>query len=578
MLRYLTILPLLFLFSTSAVAEIKPDFLMDTDPTFQALPLRKDFQRDFKGVWSQALRRPEADYQRRAAETIARAHEYGIPGLTSLTPDLETILTSPTSHPSARFAAAHALIVLDSRNSADKLWEAGLNHGADLRQLTEPTMAKWNHALAKEIWKQRLQAPRTFPRDLILALRGLAEVKDESSVEMMMPIVTDPLRPSDIRLEAAQSAGTIKDSGLEADAGRLVNDARGNRLVNRLCAVRLLAKHSSDSAQKSLLELAREPDAAVASAAMNRLIELDPHLVFPIVNDAMANLDPRVRKAATVAYLKVPTAEFVRPLAKMLSDDHPDVRTFVAEGLLEWTSHSELMPLIATEALAILAADRWQGQTQATMLLGAMEHRPAADLMVQRLTSDHPEVATRAAWGLRKLAVPETIPVVVSRAIELSKERNKRVIPKVDDQVAHLIEACGVMQVHDVEPLLIKLVPKDVTRTLDLTRGAAIWALGRLKEGKPDSKLADDLIGRIQDDSPKPPESLTVKQAAAVAVGRMGAKEFAPALKNSLGINVPGSEVDLATRWAFQEITGETLPPPVPRKVPDGHWFLEPFE
>jgi hypothetical protein len=116
-------------------AELTPDFLMEADPEFHALPPAKDFKRDFKGIWLLALERPEGDYQRLAAETVARAHEHGIPDLIELAPTLQRILTAPSSIPSARFAAARALIVLESRDSAALLLEVGLKYGADLRQL-----------------------------------------------------------------------------------------------------------------------------------------------------------------------------------------------------------------------------------------------------------------------------------------------------------------------------------------------------------------------------------------------------------------------------------------------------------
>jgi hypothetical protein len=110
-------------------ADLAPDFLMDTDPEFHALPLVKEFKRDFKGTWLLALQRPEADYQRMAAETVARAHEHGIPDLIQLAPALEEILGAPASHPASRYAAARALIALGSRESAPRLLEAGLKYG-----------------------------------------------------------------------------------------------------------------------------------------------------------------------------------------------------------------------------------------------------------------------------------------------------------------------------------------------------------------------------------------------------------------------------------------------------------------
>jgi len=125
---------------------------------------------------------------------------------------------------------------------------------------------------------------------------------------------------------------------------------------------------------------------------------------------------------------------------------------------------------------------------------------------------------------------------------------------------------------------MMQYVPKDLTRTMDLSRGAAIWALGRLHAGAVNSPLADALIARVKDDSVKPFESPRVKQMSVVALVRMNATGYGPALKSSLALHTRASALDLATRWAIRELTGEELPVPVPQRFPDGAWFLEPLD
>ena len=126
-------------------AEIQTDFLMDSDPKFHPLPPIKNPIPDHLRLWIEVLARPEIDYQRMAAESIAAAHEKGIPDLIAAVPPLETVLTSPSSHPSARFAAARALIALESRNSSEKLFDVSQKYGSELRQLIEPALAEWNY-------------------------------------------------------------------------------------------------------------------------------------------------------------------------------------------------------------------------------------------------------------------------------------------------------------------------------------------------------------------------------------------------------------------------------------------------
>jgi hypothetical protein len=124
----------------------------------------------------------------------------------------------------------------------------------------------------------------------------------------------------------------------------------------------------------------------------------------------------------------------------------------------------------------------------------------------------------------------------------------------------------------------MRYVPRDHSRTKDLSRSAAIWALGNLHAGAPDSSLGDALISRILDTNDNPFESPLVKQMAVVALVRMKASEFGAELKGSLSLHKQASSVDLATRWGVRELTGEELPPPEPRKFPQGRWFLEPLD
>ena len=98
-------IPILF-FACHFASAIEPDFLMDSDPGFVAPEPVKSFNPRLKELWLEALDRPEIDMQRMAAETIARAHEFGVPDLTGAVGRLETILTSDSSHPAARFAAS----------------------------------------------------------------------------------------------------------------------------------------------------------------------------------------------------------------------------------------------------------------------------------------------------------------------------------------------------------------------------------------------------------------------------------------------------------------------------------------
>lgn len=568
-----------------AFAEIQTEFLMDSDPGPQLPEPVKDIHPNLTTLWLEALNRPEIDMQRMAAESFARASQEGIPGLDKAVPRLEEILVAEESHPAARFAAARALIALDSRASSDKLLETSQSYGANLRQLIEPALATWKNPAAKTVWAERLAAKETGPRDLILAMRGLGEIQDQSALPSLVAIANDPTRTSAVRLEAATAAGKIADSGLEQDAKRLAGDTGSSPFINQLCAIRLLAGHSSAAAKKLITELAGHKEPAIAGAALKRLNEIDYALVLPLAEKAMQSPDPEVRRQGAQSMLQLPTIHLIVPLSKLLADPHPGVRSEISEGLYKLSEKSDLNEPIRAAAMQILAGDRWQGQEQAALLLGALEHKPAADRFIELMESPRVEVRLPATWALRKLAVPETIPALITQASELTQRRRNTNQPGMDEQVAHLFEALGVLQAQDATPLLLQYVPKRV-RMNNLSRGSAIWALGRINEGNRNEELENALIGRILDFAPQPSEVKLVKEMSAIALGRMQAVDHAKILKDfalddeefaSSGSDDSSMRFRMALIWAVKELTGEELPTPKPNTIGQGSWFLEPL-
>jgi HEAT repeat protein len=309
-------------------------------------------------------------------------------------------------------------------------------------------------------------------------------------------------------------------------------------------------------------------------------------LVLPLAETAIQSSDPEVRRQGAVSMLRLPTVERISPLGKLLADPHPGLRREVSAGLYQLAEQSELSEPIRTTAMDVLTGDRWQGQEQASMLLGALAHQPAAARLVELQESPRVEVRLPAAWALRKVAVPDTIPALIAHAQRLTEFRQNGEQAGLDEQVALLFEALGVLQASEAQALLMRYVPKNVNRN-DLSRAAAIWALGRVNAGKRDSELESALSERIRDFEPQPSERLIVKQMSAIALGRMKASEEAPMLRDyATSLNteavaaanaVSTKRLELALIWAVKELTGEELPPAKPLIASQISWFLEPL-
>ena len=558
-----------------ACAEIKTDFLMDSDPKLQVPEPVQKFHPDLATLWMEVLNRPEIDMQRMAAETIARAHRFNVPDLFKAVPRLEAILLADSSHPAARFAAARALIVLESHGSSEKLFGASQVYGADMRQLIEPAMAAWGNESVKTVWTERLNASETRPRDLILAIRGLGQIREQSILSDLLAIAADLGREPQFRLEAAEAAGNIADAGLEQQAERLASNIGSSHFANQLCAIRLLSHHSSQAASQLLIDLASHQEPVVAGAALQRLNEIDFSLVLPMAESAMQNTDPLVRRQGAMCMLQIPAANHIVPLCKLLGDPHPRLRRDVCEGLFRISTNVEFAELIFDASQQVLAGDGWRGQEQAALLLGALMHKPAAARLVDLLESPRMEVGIAVAWALRKVAVEETVPSLIDQATRQTERRVNNEQPVVDEQVAHLFEALGVLKADESIPLLLRYVPKH--RSMRLSRGAAIWAIGRLKDGKRDLDIESALTNRILDFAPQPKETPRVKQMCAIALARMQAVEQAPMMRQYVQSDNVDQRLESALGWAVKELTGDVLPPPQPVSLGHIHWFLEPI-
>ena len=557
-------------------AEIRPDFLMDSDPTLNIPDPVQHFSPALKSLWLAALERPEADMQRLAAETVARGHEYGVPGLIDAVPRLQTILIAEKSHAATRFAAARALIVLESRDSSDKLFEVSQKYEADLRQLIEPALAKWSFPPAIAAWKSRLSNAEVRPRDFILALRGLGAVRESSATSMLLAIVQDETRSPDVRLEAAAAVGQCAASGLETDATELAHRKTKRQSIYAISACRLLARHESEAARTILTELASHQDSVVAASALHRLLEIDSSLVLPLAEAAMNHTDPHVRRAGAAAYLQHPTAERIALLGRLLADPHPSVRKEICDGLSRMSNQPPLVEAIRASAMKLLSEEAWQGQEQAALLIGTLEHQPAAGRLAELLESPRAEVGIAAAWALRKIAVLESIPAIMDKLGRQTERRKQVSEPALDKQVAHLCEALGVLKADDAVPLLARYIPKDPLMG-ETSRCAAIWALGRIKEGKLDAELEDAFDKRIRDFSDVDPEFDSIKEKSAIALARMKAVDTVSELKGIVETTRLSTRLGVAIRWAVKDVTGEDLPPVEPSTMPTGSWFLEPY-
>lgn len=556
-------------------------------PDLPAPPVVMVFPEEAKGLWLKALERPEADLRCKAADAIALAQRRGVKGLETTVAPLLAALDRPDQHPAVRLAVAQALIALDARDAAPSLLRQSQSAGGDLRDLVEPALARWDYRPARAVWLARLAEPAAPQRGLVLAAQGLAAVREGEAADRLREMALSDRAAGAIRLEAARALGSLRDDGLEADAERLAADTSTRGLLTRLAAASLLRRHRGEKAVRLLQRLAADPEPAAAALAVARLIEIDPKLLAPEAERLLASPDPKLRSLGVEVLLRQPTEKHVRLLADRLDDPHPEVRVKARRALSELAARKEFRDAVIERATRVLAAGEWRGLEQATILLAQLGHKPAGGRLVELLASDRPEVYVTAAWGLRRLADPETLPGVV-RQVESRQKRLRAAASRpdptavlLDHQLSQLNQLLGQQKHGPADAVLRQFIPrmeKPMTAPVGSeSRAAAIWALGLIHEKKAVPDLATALEARLNDIGSMPPEDIRVRRMSAVALGRLRAKEALPSLRAGFSDKEPSlNPVNNACGWAIEQLTGEAVPPPKTIRTAQRDWFLTP--
>ena len=567
------------------------DSPMYKDPDLPGPRLEPILPENAKGLWLKALNRPEADVRRQAADAVTLAHQRGATGLEIFIEPLSQALDQPDQHPAVRLAAAQALIALDARDAAPVLFRHAQTESREMRELVEPALARWDYRPARAAWLDRLGDPATPQRGLVLAIQGLAAVGEGQAADRLWEIVRSEQTAGPIRLEAARALGSLRADGLEKDAEGLAGDASPRGLLGRLAAAALLRRHKSDDAIRLLQRLADDAEPAVAAPAAARLLEIDPALLEPAVERLLASPDAELRSDAVEVLFRRPTPDRVGRLADRLDDADPAVRVKARGALLKLAADKDLKDRVIKESTRILAGtpEHWRGLEQATILLTLLEETGAAKRMVELLPTDRPEVAVTAAWGLRKLADPDTRRPVLDYVAEKRRQTlaGKSPFPSedapfstVNHQVSQLIQFLGEQKYAAADPVLRQYLPRRGDQGIWDARAAAAWALGRIHEGTPEADLRDALLARLDDTSSVPPEDPRVRRMAAVSLARIKAVEVLNHLRDYCRDHEPnGDSVHDACGWAIEHLStdpNDAMLPPKTIRPPRRDWFLTP--
>jgi hypothetical protein len=559
------------------------DSLMYRSPDLPGPKVVPAFPDGLKPAWLEALKRPDDEYKVRVPQTIAEAHRRGMAGLDTTVPDLARELERKELSPKAALAVAHALTVLDGKAAAPQLFARLPNGDTDFREVVEPALAAWKYEPARAAWLDRLAQTPTR-RGTVLAVRGLLALKEEKAVPRLRELALAADGIPAVRLEAAAALAELRPTGNESDAAALAGDVSFRGITARLVAATLLRRHDGDAAVRQLQSLAKDAEPAVAERAMTRLVELDPKHAAPVLDAALASPDAGVRQLAVVGLARDPSAANVRRIGPRLEDNHPAVRTRARLALAGLAAKPELKAGVIQEGTRALGGTNWGGLQQGALLLAGLDHKPAADRLLELLTHDRPEVFVTAAWGLRVLAVPathdpafRTFQARLARLMTKGADLPERTVQATDEQLSQLVQLLGQGRYKPADAAFRKLIPPGTAGVE--TRAAAVWALGVIHEGRTKLGFERQVEARFNAVMPFDIEAPNVRRMCAVTLGRVKAEPALPSLRNGFPAGRPTIDpVSNACGWAIERITGEKYPAPGVESERQSNFFLVPLD
>ncbi|MFM8635636.1 MAG: HEAT repeat domain-containing protein, partial [Planctomycetia bacterium] len=300
-------------------AEIAVDDPMLADAAVPRGSVTKVFSPALKPLWLEAVARPDAETRRMALDTISIAVERGMQGWEDATGRIRELLRSDRD-PSVQRAAARALVAIDARDAADDLRAAVERGGLLVALIVEPALARWRHAPMREVWRERLKDPTAERAGLLLAIDAVRETGDAAAGDALLALVRGETHDAALRLAAAAAADHLGSAGLSAAADELTRHHTVPPALGRLLAVRLLDSQADEAGIDIIDRLARDPEPAVATAALARLEALRPAAALPIAKASLGSSDAGLRRTAAAIVARPADGDAVALLGPLLAD------------------------------------------------------------------------------------------------------------------------------------------------------------------------------------------------------------------------------------------------------------------
>lgn len=566
-------------------------FDFDEDPEYLLRELQiVHRQEQIIPVWTRALQRGDRDLLCKVAEAVFKAIDMDHAGLGETFAGEVLAAFEKTDDPTARRALARVLVQLDYHPARDAFQKSVEESDYALCLLMEPALGHWNDTPTIQRNLQRLQSPQTIAPWRMLAVHVLRHSTADQAQDALLPIVMDSQERFDMRIEAARSLAAHVQSGLSSHAQELLSRSTSEDRISDLLAVEMIAGHDDETILPTLQRCLQSSETTVHHLALTHMFNLTPQNVAELAGEQPLTVQhphSGVRSVLIRACFQAADARHLPKLATFLDDAHPGNRELAMDAMFAVAQQNEkLRPVVVDLTLNGLAHSSWRVLEQSALLAAGLELSDTGLRMQELVAFERPEVRAAAAYALKEFQSAEAaefavqaIRVTMQHEYDLLDDAQEYEYQFVSQTVGHLCELLGRLGHAPADPVLrgfIKKAAEDgLVRNSPRARGMAIYALGQIHKNEPEAELVKLLAARMTDENPYDPEYMSVREASAIALGKMRARAALADIQKYASRNGTTRTLSTHCAWSLQQITGQEMEIPSPVVyVQAEDWFL----
>ncbi len=522
-------------------------------------------------LWQQALQQNIPEVISKTCVCIDVAVEKKAPEIQTFIPALEHLAVAKTMPIGVRTSVAKTLATLADKQTESLLAHLDASNPHAFALVVDPILARWRNASMRKIWFSRLTSPTTALQLQISAAKALETMRDRQAGAELKKIVRNTDQSVALRVAAAKALATLHATGVAPLCKNLLK-TRAHDVLRRLLCAEMLSSAGSNAQRKMLLALAADSNSAVAAMAWRTLIKHDVTALRPLTMPMSRSADPTIRLLVARAWRHIGGKKSIAGLGLTLNDQRRPIRWYARDALIILGSQSGRRMDVIKTCRSIIHGSDPLAIRQACLVLGKLDDKASAQDFLSLLANKSQAVRLGAVVALRRIAVRDTLPMVLTFArktaknsqfasANLSKPGDYAVEREADNlQLSQAFQFFGLMHFRPALPVMIPCIPKNAPYGVQ-SRQAAIWAIGMIDNGQSHPRLANELAGRLDDMEMPIPEFAQVREMSAITLGRLKSKAHLTDLKASFNSQDIGP-LSLACRWAIGKITGKM--PPLP--------------